>query len=200
MDGRKFHRFARERLRNKDFIFAELIDVAQKINVFFVYHYSLPGSRYWAVQNMKGIIKVISVPLETLLINTDDRNDLFRQEFEFAHELGHIVVFNTEDLTGYLNCSFIRLFPQIKCPYIELRAFEEGIKIMEDILEKYDKETKSEQKVKKFFRKIYLSPEYRANFSSECVAVLAEDKFVLKEEADFCPMNSQLKSVLIRID
>lgn len=193
MNDRRFHKFARERLRNKGFIFADLIDRAQKMNVFFVWHSSVPGVRYWATQTA-GFIKIMSVPLETLLFDAKDGKDLFRQEFEFAHELGHIVVFETEDLTKYFDCSFVRLSPQKRCPYMELRAFEEGIKIMEDILVKYDKETKSKQKVKKFFRKIYLSPEYRNNFSSDCVVVLAEDRIALKEESDFCPIIDRIRS------
>lgn len=209
-DDRRFHNFTCDKLKNKDLIFADLIELAQKMNVFFVLNYSSFG-RWWAVTNrlivddigrlkIAGLLKIISVPFETLLATGEDRKDLFHQEFEFAHELGHIVVFEKEDLSKWLDCSFMRLSAQTKCPYMELRAFEEGIKIMEDILEKYDSETKAKQKVKKFFRKIYLSPAYRNNFSSKCAIALVEDKIALKEESDFCPVICQLKEVLDRLN
>ncbi|MDO8559003.1 MAG: hypothetical protein Q7R84_01600 [bacterium] len=204
MNDRQFNRFARDRLRDKDFIFADLIELAVKMNVFFVPHNSSSNIRWWGVINpltideigrlrIPRLWKIISVPLETLLVTGEDRADLFRQEFEFAHELGHIIFFENEDLTKWLDCPFMRLSAKRQCPYIELRAFEEGVKIMEDILEKYDNETKAKQKVRKFFRKIYLSPEYRNNFFSECVIVLDEDKIALKEESDFCPVLDMLR-------
>lgn len=206
-----FHRLICFALKEKDAIFADLLKIVQDWDVFFVPHGSLPGERWWAVTNaisadeigrlkMAGMERIVLVPFPEVIMPVTGKKDLFYQAFELSHEFGHIVVFENEDLTAWLNCSFMRLSPKRKCPYIELRAFEEGIRIFEDILEKYDAEIKTKQKVRKFFQKVYFSLDYRRNFSSDCVIVLDNDKMAMKEESSFCPLADKLRAVLARLD
>lgn len=209
-EAQQFHNLICQTLRNKDVIFSDLVDIAKDWDVFFLPHDSVPGVRWWAVLaplsadelgklKMTVICRIILVPLESLEEEERTRKELIYKEFELAHELGHIVAFENDDLTNLLNCPFMRLSQKRVCPYIELRGFEEGIKIFEDVLDRYDKETKTKQKVKKFFKLFYLVPGYRKTFSSDCVVTLAEDDLALKEESDFCPVLLQLKELLTRL-
>src|SRR3989344_4256140 len=199
-------------LKKKDFIFRDLVDLAEKWGISFVAHASLiPGVRWWGVPfeikadaigrlQILKIHKIILVPYDDILKTESDRKNLFLKEFELSHELGHLAVFETEDLTELLNCPFIRLFPQRTCPYMEIRACEEGIKILEDIMEKYDQEIRSKQKLKKFFQKIYLAGEYRGNFSGECAVSMAKDNLRLEIDSVLGPVANNFKEALIRLN
>lgn len=210
-DTQKIHKFICNSLRNKDPIFADLTEFAQNQDIIFLLHRNWPGTRSWNVLNpvscdaagmlrVKTVCHIVSVPLSGLRKEELSRKDIIRQAFELAHELGHIRSFEQNDLNALLSCSFMRLSRDRVCPYLELRAFEEGIKIFEDILEKYDAEIKVKQKVKKFFfGNFYVNPEYWGTFAAECVITLKNDRLALSEESAFCPVLAEIRDVLTRL-
>lgn len=212
----KFIRDLHERicgiLRGKNAIFSELVDLVRAQDILFVPHFSIiPGMRWWAVPielkademgrlTILHVYKVIHVPYEDILIRTeDDIRQIFLQEIELSHELGHIAVFQTEDLKDWLECPFLRLSPKRVCPYLELRAFEEGIKILGNIMDKYDPEIKTKRKLEKFLRIIYLSGEYSVSFSSQCAIEMKIDDLELENESELCPVMARFRETIARL-
>lgn len=205
------HRDICDMLEEKDFIFKDLVGFAQNNNIVFVAHERLiPGIRWWGVPiiietdgigrlRINEIFKVVSVPYQDIQGAEKNRKALFLKEFELSHEFGHIAVLENEDLTDWLTCSFLRLDPERRCPYFELRACEEGIKILEDIMEKYDPEIKSKEKLKKFFNRVYASQIYSRSFSQECAVSLFQLRLNLKVESSLCPVMDRLKETLLRL-
>lgn len=211
-NSKNYHALICEILENQDCIFSDLVKLGRSWDILFVPHFqAVPGMRWWGVPinisadeigrlKINKVYRFILVPYEDIQEPEKNRKELFLKELELSHEFGHIKVFENEDLANWLNCSFVRLYPERICPYLELRAFEEGIKILEDIMEKYDPEIKTKQKIKKFFKKIYLSGEYQAAFFAECAVRMSKSQLGLETESDFCPVLNSFKETALRLD
>jgi hypothetical protein len=211
-DIQNFHRRMCDSLRSRDVILADIVDIVNDWGVLFIPHENTQdtGVECWNVRvqlsrdsgsnvKIEKVFRFISGARSELYRKVHGRKEILLTALALCHELGHIIVFENEDLKKVFMCPFIRLEPQRVCPYLEVRAFEEGIKIFEDVLQKFDPETKSKQKGKKFFMKMYLSGVWRATLTGDCAVELSATSLDARRGSEFCPAFANLQTSLLNI-